>query len=75
LNHEVVCPVANISRKGRIRRAVLGSLVLAGTIAVLAGTWTSLAERTPGTLPWARLGAVPFLFFAALCLFQANAST
>lgn len=63
------CPIANISRKGRIRRAAVG--VVVGLVAVAA--FVAFDDDLGGR--WWRLGLVPFIGFSALCLFQAQEST
>jgi peptidoglycan/LPS O-acetylase OafA/YrhL len=63
------CPIANITRKGRTRRALAGAA--AGLVAVVA---FAILDDDFGSRWW-RLGLVPLLGFAALCLFQAQEST
>jgi hypothetical protein len=62
-----VC-VANVTRSGRVRRAVMGSLVLAGTGAAL------LALSHGVLTNWALL-AVPPVAFGWLCVVQALENT
>lgn len=61
--------VCNIAGRGRVRRAVLGVVALAGAAAAMF-----VLDRQFET-HWWRLGLVPVLGFAFLCLFQAQEST
>jgi hypothetical protein len=63
------CPIANITRKGRARRAA------AGVVAGLVGVAAFLAFDDAFDTRWWRVGLVPLVGFAALCLFQAQEST
>jgi len=60
----------NIAPSGRRKRAAMGVLSLAVAGAVLF----VFDDRLPSP-PWGRLVVLPVLFFAALCLFQAQAKT
>jgi len=61
--------VCNIAGRGRRRRAVLGVVALAAAAALLI-----LVDERFGTRWW-RVGLVPVLGFAFLCLLQAQEST
>jgi hypothetical protein len=59
----------NIAGSGRRRRALTGAACLVAAVAA----FVVLDDRIGGR--WWRLGLVPVLAFAFLCLFQAQAST
>ena len=60
----------NIAPSGRRRRAVMGVAALAAALSILV----LFDDRLPSP-PWGRLVVLPLVFFAALCLFQAQADT
>ena len=59
----------NLAPSGRRRRAILGVVALAGAVAAFL-----LLDARFGSVLW-RAALLPPVFFAALCLFQAQAST
>ena len=63
------CPIANISRRGRVRRAAVGVVVGLVGVAAFVAFDDDFGSR------WWRLGLVPLIAFSALCLFQAQEST
>ena len=63
-----VC-VANITRSGRVRRAVLGAVVLGAT----AAAYFAFLRGRP-LEPWAMLAIAP-IAFGWLCVMQAAANT
>lgn len=64
-----VCLLSNITRKGRVRRAVAGVVAGAAAFGALLAFDASFDGRA-----W-RLVLVPVIGFAALCLFQAQERT
>jgi hypothetical protein len=67
------CPVANIGRKGSMRRMAMGAVVAFVAAGALLAFDGSAVEGPLGR--WWRLALVPLLFFSALCVFQAQEET
>lgn len=63
------CPIANITGRGRRRRAVTGAVALVAA----AGAAVAFDDRFEAR--WWRAGLLPVVFFAYLCLFQAQEET